>query len=82
MTAAYRAALVEGKNHLHKLYLDDNYLSEIELHGITYIGKNADELVDLPKLLSMQEHIYSLLRNITPDFPFKEHPLELIPIRT
>lgn len=82
ISAEFRSAMSQGKNHLHKHYLGDNYLQEIELHGVTYIGKNADEQVDLPKLISMQEHIYSLLRTITPDFPFKDYPLELIPIRT
>lgn len=81
LTAEFHAAVDPSKNHLYQLYLKDDYLTEINILGTTYIGKPSEELIDLTELKSMQEHIYSLLKNIAPSYPFKEQPLQLIPIR-
>lgn len=80
-TAEFQAAIDSSKMHLYQLYLKEGYFDEMVVHGIRYIGKPSDELIELQELISMQEHIYSLLKNVAPSFPFNENPLQLIPVR-
>lgn len=81
LSTEFRAALDPSKQNLYQHYLKDGYLSEKVINGTTYIGKLSEELIDLPQLVSMQEHINSLLKNVAPQFSYKENPLQLIPIR-
>jgi hypothetical protein len=81
LTKELRLILDISQNQLYEHYLAEGFLSEIVIHGTTYIGKLSEDLVDLPQLVSMQDHINSLLKNVAPQFPFKENTLQLIPIR-
>lgn len=81
LTAAFQTALNQGNSHLYDVYLKDDYLRVVNINGVSYIGKFGEEIIDFAELIKMQDHIYSLLRNIAPEYAYKEHPLELVPYR-
>lgn len=58
---------------------NDTYLQELYHEETPYLGKYAGKMSDLVSLQLLQNNIYSLLRQIIPDYSYDEIPLVLFP---
>lgn len=55
-----------------------DYLQQIENNGQIYLGKPLGSIIPTSCLDSLELHIYSLLKKLIPDHPYKTHPLSLL----
>ncbi len=77
------AAALEGLDPaFKKLYIQDDaaYLQEIVHNEQRYLGKIVMQTESLDALELLQDNIYSLLKKLVPDYPFRDEPLQLFPI--
>jgi len=67
---------------IKSLFFQDNeqYLQSVAHKDLLYIGKFVGVKSDMQTLHSLEENIYSILRRVAPNFPYKETPLRLFPI--
>jgi hypothetical protein len=66
----YYVNLIIGKpEYLHILHYQENQ----------YLGKFFDGYPSLDQIVDLEKHLLSLLRILTPCYPFKDNPLKLIP---
>lgn len=58
----------------------DCYLQKVtNAKGMVYLGKFVGEKANLQELHAVEANIYSLLKRMTPDFPFEQTALRLFP---
>lgn len=57
----------------------EHYLTEVQSGKTKYLGRFIGAKCDLQKLHNVEDNIYSLLKRLTPDFPFNKTPLKLFP---
>lgn len=58
--------------------VDTLYLEEIESFGHSFLGKRVGNRINLGSIFSFEANIYSILQVIVPDFPFHQHPLNVV----
>lgn len=80
--STYQISLEKSSPALRNLFIQNNsdYLCQIEYKGIVYLGKPAGSIVDVQRLESLEENIYSLLRRLVPEYAYEQTPLLLFPI--
>lgn len=76
----YRSLIDRADSALVSLFLQDSgeYLQQIDHEGITYYGKLFDKAT-LHDLELLENHIFSLLRKLVPDYAYEETSLYLLP---
>lgn len=79
----YSKQLDQVNPNLVKAFIQENedYLTETHYNEMRFIGKVVGEIIALPQLELLEQNVYSLLKKIVPDFPYKEVPLYLFPIK-
>lgn len=80
---AYAKALASANPQLLQLFLSaghSDYLTEVVHGGLRYIGKSSGEMSSIAQIELLQNNIYSLLRKLTPQYPFTQVPLTLLAI--
>lgn len=80
----------EFANHLSKVNPDllalfiqnkEDYLSDITVENMRFIGKYIDKAVDLTSLELLQLNIYSIVKRILPEYTCENNPLILFPLQ-
>lgn len=68
--------------YLRDLFIKKNgdYLQEIDFNQINYLGKYAGFIIDSQALEQLEDHIYSLLKKLVPNYPYHKGNLVLFPI--
>lgn len=80
---SYQEALESADVSKRSLFIQEiesPYLQRMTFNGCTYLGKYLGSQIDFSFLESLQLHIYSLLKELVPDFPYHHHPLLLIAV--
>lgn len=60
---------------------NDEYLHEVFHEGIRYFGKFAGQVSNVADLGLLQKNIYSLLKKLSPDYPYEQTPLVLFVVQ-
>lgn len=55
-----------------------DYLQAVEHQGKQYLGKIFESHPTLDQIHDTERHLLSLLQTLTPNYPFKDHPPQLI----
>lgn len=72
--------LSKANPHVVSLFIqkgEGEYLQEMIFKEKIYLGKSVANLTDFSELELLEKHIYSILKKLVPDYPFKENPLVL-----
>lgn len=83
LSAAYQKELEGVPSAERELFIqnqDSSYLQRVESEGAIYLGKFLGSSIEMSALDSYHSHIYSLLKKLVPDFPYKQQPLVLLAI--
>lgn len=56
---------------------EGDFLHEHTRKGVRYLGKEVDSITNLADLELLQNHIYSVLKKLLPDYPCASTPLLL-----
>lgn len=59
---------------------EDPYLHKISHEGKVYLGKYVESELNLAALQLVETNIFSLLKKLIPDYPYRDSELFLIPI--
>ncbi|MFI0434143.1 MAG: hypothetical protein ACH350_00250 [Parachlamydiaceae bacterium] len=70
-------SLSDSERALFIQHEDPAYLQLVVNQGVEYLGKYLGQSVDMATVDLSSSHIYSVLRKLVPDFPYKDHPLVL-----
>jgi len=79
--AAFASALQNLNPEITALFIreEDAYLQEVYYRERRYIGKYIGHKTELANLELLEANIYSILKKLVPDFPYKDEPLILFP---
>ncbi len=55
-----------------------DYLEEVNCEGKSWLGKHLAEFPTLEEIEGMEKHLVSLLKKLTPNYPFSENPPRLV----
>lgn len=80
--STYQALLDKKSPSLLSLFIKDHpdYLYYIEERGTRYLGKKIGPRLEVSKLDLNQNHIYSLLKRLVPEYPYETIPLALFAV--
>lgn len=58
----------------------DQYLQEVTYREQRYLGKYVGEMSSIESLELIESNVFSLLKKLIPDYPYKEVSLSLFPV--
>lgn len=59
----------------------DEYLVDLQVEGVRYLGKHLGPMSDLGELELAERNIVSLMKRLLPTYPFQEQSLTLLSLQ-